>query len=465
MGSMGSLFSIAVLSLALVVVVGWALLALMLRMRRYKSELDVAQTQLREAQDVARMGSWSRDFESGERFWSPEALRLFGLKDSSELSHYEKLVHPDDVESVVEVIAQAYDRGGKYECEHRIISPNAGDDGERYVRLSGQVFLDEGGKSPIRELGTIQDITDRKKAEHDVRRSELQLRSILDSAPYPILIFEPDSMKVLYANRNTYGLFELSEANGFSELRDMERFWVTQADRLLLSTVVEESSELRNHETLMKTSVGKLFWALLSASTMDFAGERALFVSLLDVTDKKIIQEELERIAKTDALTGIFNRRSFFEASAKELKRAVRYSSPLTVIMLDIDHFKQVNDNYGHAFGDTVIKSFTEACNKCLREEDIFGRIGGEEFAILLVASELENSMVVAERIRDTWANTALECDGVSVSFTVSSGVSSLLNPRESIEMVLERADKALYVAKKQGRNCVRAHEQAAQAS
>ena len=192
---------------------------------------------------------------------------------------------------------------------------------------------------------------------------------------------------------------------------------------------------------------------------MDFGGDKALFVSMLDVTEKKLIQEELERLATTDPLTGIFNRRSFFDMANREIRRSVRYNYPFSLLMLDIDHFKRVNDTYGHGFGDQVIQRFTEACNECLREEDIFGRVGGEEFSIVLVSAGLDGASCVADRIRQKWSDTELQVEGKNVSFTVSIGVADLLNPRESVDMVMERADKALYSAKQSGRNQVKTQE------
>lgn len=426
------------------------------KFKRLNVQLAQSKQKLSEAQRIARMGSWSRDFETGETHWSEEALRVFDSKNGDELRHYEALVHPEDMEQVIEVIAEAYYRGGSYECEHRIISPSGS---EKHIRLAGQVFLDDDNSGPVHELGTVQDITERKRAEESVRQSEGKLRSILESAPYPIMIFDAQKEKVLYANQSTYLLFEFAMDKSLSEISDMNSFWVQDEDRENLLAKITEEGDIRNHEILMKTSKGKMFWALLSASVMDFGGEKAVFVSMLDVTEKKLIQEELERLATTDPLTGIFNRRSFFDMANKELKRSLRYQHPFSLLMFDIDHFKRVNDTYGHAFGDEVIRRFADVCNECLREEDIFGRIGGEEFSVILVAAGVEGATIVAERIRKKWHDTELHVDGKVTSFSVSVGISILQNPRESIDMVMERADKALYDAKEAGRNCVRLNE------
>lgn len=449
-------FFLAAGLIGLVCVVSIAIKIINGRFAKLRAELEVSTNKLREAQRIARMGSWSRNFETGETYWSEEALRVFNLEDAEQLKHYEALVHPEDMEQVIEVIAEAYHKGGSYECEHRIIDPQGN---EKHIRLAGQVFLDQDHSGPVKEVGTVQDITDRKRAEETVRRSELKLRSILESAPYPIMIFSAADMKVLYANRSTYSLFEFPMEKSLTEISDMEGFWIQDDDRKNLVKRLTEDGDVRNHEMLMKTAKGKMFWAMLSATAMDFDGEKSLFISLLDVTEKKLIQEELERLATTDPLTGIYNRRSFFDMANKELRRAVRYNYPFSLLMLDIDYFKRVNDSYGHAFGDQVIQRFSEECNECLREEDIFGRVGGEEFAIVLVSADMQGAAAVAERIRSRWESVSMVAEGKTVAFSVSIGVSELLNPRESVDMVMERADNALYQAKKEGRNRVRTHD------
>lgn len=432
------------------------------KFKRLNAQLEQSKAKLSEAQRIARMGSWSRDFETGETHWSEEALKVFDSDDADQLRHYEALVHPDDLEKVIEVIAETYHRGGNYECEHRIISPAGA---EKHIRLAGKVFLDDDNCGPVHELGTVQDITERKKAEESVRQSEGKLRSILESAPYPIMIFDAQKEKVLYANQSTYLMFEFAMDKSLSEISDMDSFWVQDEDREKLLAMIADEGDIRNHEILMKTANGKRFWALLSASVMDFGGENAVFVSLLDVTEKKLIQEELERLATTDPLTGILNRRSFFDMANKELRRSSRYNNIFSLLMFDIDHFKRVNDTYGHAFGDEVIRRFAEVCNECLREEDIFGRIGGEEFSIILVAANVDGAIIVAERIRKKWNETEFAVDSKEISFSVSVGVSILQDPNESIDIIMERADKALYEAKEAGRNCVKLSEMSGDAA
>ena len=165
--------------------------------------------------------------------------------------------------------------------------------------------------------------------------------------------------------------------------------------------------------------------------------------------------EEVERLAITDSLTGLYNHRHLFELAGHEFQRAHRYRLPLSVMMLDIDEFKRVNDTHGHAIGDQVLQGVAECCRKELREVDVIGRYGGDEFVALLPETGLSAACQVAERLRKSIAERALDTKAGRVTVTVSLGVAVLDDKHLTPEILLDRADKALYVAKQNGRNRV----------
>jgi diguanylate cyclase (GGDEF)-like protein len=173
-----------------------------------------------------------------------------------------------------------------------------------------------------------------------------------------------------------------------------------------------------------------------------------------EIARRSTAEAELKRLAATDSLTGAANRRHFQAEAARELARAKRYGRPLAVMMLDIDHFKKINDTYGHAAGDQVLRALVERCRANLRSQDVLGRLGGEEFAVLAPECPPERCMMLAERLRGALAGASVETDEGAVSFTVSIGVTDC-PPESPIEDHLERADKALYQAKRGGRNRV----------
>ncbi|NET35459.1 MAG: diguanylate cyclase [Cyanothece sp. SIO1E1] len=165
--------------------------------------------------------------------------------------------------------------------------------------------------------------------------------------------------------------------------------------------------------------------------------------------------EEMGVLAITDPLTGVLNRRHLLEIAEKELARTHRYSRQFSVLMLDIDHFKQINDTCGHAVGDEAIKTIAKAAVFSLREGDSFGRFGGEEFVALLPETNVDQAFEVAEQIRNTVAKVSIPARGRIARLTVSIGIASHNPEDRSIDALLKRADDALYEAKRQGRNRV----------
>lgn len=171
---------------------------------------------------------------------------------------------------------------------------------------------------------------------------------------------------------------------------------------------------------------------------------------------KEQAEDTAQREAATDPLTGIFNRRMLHELGAKEIARSRRSHVPLSILMLDLDHFKKVNDKYGHAAGDEVLRRFVDVTNICLRREDILVRYGGEEFCVLLPEVSDVHAEAMAERIRYAIAHATFKYRDQTIPVTVSVGIASLrTDAEESLEALLQRADEALYAAKNAGRNRV----------
>jgi diguanylate cyclase (GGDEF)-like protein len=164
---------------------------------------------------------------------------------------------------------------------------------------------------------------------------------------------------------------------------------------------------------------------------------------------------ELKRLATTDPLTGIFNRRHFLDLAGREMARMRRYRTEASCLMLDIDHFKQVNDTYGHDIGDQAITATSRTALQALRLEDLLGRLGGEEFAAMLPMTPLAKAETVAERLRLAIAGLRIATPQGELRFTASIGLAEILPDERSFEEALKRADAALYQAKRNGRNQV----------
>jgi len=168
------------------------------------------------------------------------------------------------------------------------------------------------------------------------------------------------------------------------------------------------------------------------------------------------LQENLDRQASLDPLTGALNRRAFAQLAARELARVRRSGQPLSILMMDLDHFKQINDRLGHAAGDRVLMQFVSIAGQVLRREDVFCRWGGEEFVTLLPDTAAEQALHVAERLRQSFAKEAIDLapEATDIDFTVSQGMAEW-HPGEELEDMLRRSDLALYQAKALGRNRV----------
>ena len=190
--------------------------------------------------------------------------------------------------------------------------------------------------------------------------------------------------------------------------------------------------------------------------TADKNGKRIRdFAVILDITERKRLEEDLRAQAATDPLTGVPNRRSFETTARREVERARRYAKPFSVLALDIDHFKCVNDNYGHDIGDIVLKGMAQICLGKMRVTDTLARLGGEEFAILLPETDIDAATNLAERLRyAVEANPIVTAKG-ALPVTVSLGVAQYAPNEPTIDAALKRADEALYEAKHAGCNKV----------
>ncbi|NTV12872.1 MAG: diguanylate cyclase [Desulfobulbaceae bacterium] len=207
--------------------------------------------------------------------------------------------------------------------------------------------------------------------------------------------------------------------------------------------VMHEITETRIYTIIAGTALLSL---LLSA---------IIYISHHFVLDLKTSEKQLVELATTDSLTGILNRGEGMRRFQQEISRSLRKQQPLSIIIIDIDHFKVVNDNYGHQVGDQVIQTIVASLEATLRNYDIICRYGGEEFLVLLPTTEMGKALETAERLRQQIAETAIAIEGgKQIKLTISLGVSSL-QAGDSLDSLIYRADNALYIAKEEGRNQV----------
>ena len=298
----------------------------------------------------------------------------------------------------------------------------------------------------------VSDITELKLSEAALRENRRFLRDLIEHSG--TLIFAKDTQgHYLLINQMYEQLTGLSREQVIGHT-DIDIYPSDEAAHLIANdqAVITTVSTRRYEE-----QVGSHYFLTTKFPLFGDAGQVMGVCGIsADITEQKQIQKKMEWLANTDMLTGLANRRHFHELAAIEISRAQRLQHALAVLMLDIDHFKSINDTYGHDVGDQVISYLGEVCRKNLRDIDIAGRLGGEEFAILLPATSATNAHEVAERLRQhiETHHITLTADK-QLQFTVSIGCAHSDHVKLDVEQLLKVADQYLYQAKNAGRNCV----------
>ncbi len=210
---------------------------------------------------------------------------------------------------------------------------------------------------------------------------------------------------------------------------------------------------------VMATSSASLYALLVNHLMSGILVWMVAYISLRHLAVEDRLRDSLRDAAFRDPLTGLYNRRFVFDSFRNELRMHRRYGDPLSVILLDADHFKQVNDRYGHSAGDAALRAIAEACNGSVRDTDIVGRFGGEEFIVLLPHTSAAAARNVAERIREAMFGQELSWQEQNFGVTLSLGIAEAGVHADSLEELVAAADEALYTAKRAGRNQTRIAE------
>ena len=228
--------------------------------------------------------------------------------------------------------------------------------------------------------------------------------------------------------------------------------------RYKIRKALREGKEIRT-EIMNYTKNGDPLWLDINIFPLyDNHGNLEYFAAIeRDLTEQKRLQARLEKMATIDPLTELPNRQHILKMARREFSRSQRYHRPFSILMIDIDHFKKINDEYGHSGGDQVLQQLGQICGLELRDPDMLGRLGGEEFVLLLPDTPKANAVHVAERIRERLASSLLNIEKHSLHVTASIGVAELNEYDSEFSDMLDRADMAMYDAKQAGRNKVKA--------
>lgn len=290
------------------------------------------------------------------------------------------------------------------------------------------------------------------------------IATVLDSLDALVYVADMDTYELLYINK--YGRDSWGEIQGeicwksLQEDQDGPCSFCTN-DRLL----DKDGNSTGVYVWEFQNTIDKRWYQCRDQAITWVDGRLVRMEIATDIAERKLAEDELkaakklaEELALIDELTGLNNRRAFFVQGNHIFKQAVRFEHPISVIMMDIDYFKNINDSYGHSAGDKVLQSIAKLLKNIIREVDVAGRMGGEEFSFVLTETGTDEAIKLAERLRLEIENTIIEYKEQTIQVTASLGICSSPVKNETLETLLTKADDALYIAKRSGRNQVKMH-------
>lgn len=288
-------------------------------------------------------------------------------------------------------------------------------------------------------------------------RSQL-FRTLVDCSPDALLITDVEGV-IVFANETCFDLLEHEPATLLGQPIEVLVPDTVRPDhagyRKDFTSMLEARSMGRLSHLKAKTASGTCIPVDIALTPLMLENHQFVMITVRDAARQHALINELNSLASTDPLTGALNRRSFYKVAERELERKTRYKTPVSVMMIDIDHFKHINDAFGHNAGDKALIEMSQVCMEHLRKNDGFARLGGEEFAIIASEIGLEPATHLAERLRQALSSLSIETDRGNLGFTVSIGLTEVTQEDDTIEPCLKRADTALYGAKESGRNRV----------
>lgn len=301
--------------------------------------------------------------------------------------------------------------------------------------------------------------------EKDMVRDNLKkisdnMENIIKSSPFPIVISRLKNDTIVFANQNALKIFDM-DASELS-MYHFSDFFVDAKNRKLLLERLEHNRQVQDFEILVKTMLSSTpFWLMASANVIEYKGELVLYMAFQDITSRKQREQRLIGQANRDPLTSIYNRRYFEETVPQKIRAAKEANQPFAILMIDADHFKNINDTYGHKTGDKVLIELAQVAERALRPDDIVARFGGEEFVVFLNNVTEDVAMMVAGRLKDAISSLVVYSDDMRpVTWTVSIGLAaSVLS--DHIDLLIKMADDAMYLAKTSGRNRIEKYDAA----
>ncbi|MBM4146812.1 MAG: diguanylate cyclase [Nitrospira sp.] len=363
---------------------------------------------------------------------------------------WRSMIYPDDWEIVGQSIKEILKGNAVPPVEHRIIRR---DGTVVWIRNTMVPYYDENGIL-VKYDGLIEDISSRKQTEEALRESEEKFRNIAQTAVDAFILAERNG-NVIFWNKSAERIFGYTEEEilgrpltmlmpeQYRQAHQMGLIHVHATGKSKYFGEINEKQGLRKDGSVFPIEFSVSMWVIK---------DKTFYSGIIrDITKREQMKHELEKLATTDRLTQVYNRTKFHEVIKRELERAKRYGHSLSMIMFDIDHFKKVNDTYGHTVGDYVLQTLTQIVKERLRGIDSLVRWGGEEFIIIAPETDIEKAEVLAERIRKGTEQYIFDKVG---AITISLGVAQF-KKEDTEDTFIKRVDDAMYLAKQKGRNRV----------
>ena len=408
----------------------------------------------REYRDLAEQASdvvTRSDEHAVYTYVSPAAARVYGFEPEAMVGKavYE-FVHPEDRDAHV-TLREALAGGSDEELAERRMKTA---DGEwRWVETRCRALRDDDGRF-VGVQSSARDITDRRAAEEARRIADEQFRTAFDDALVGIALVALDGSWLRVneslcqiVGRDRDELYRMT----FQDITHPEDLDADLAQ--LEETLAGERAGYQMEKRYLRPD-GEVVWALLSVSLVrDAEGAPLHFISqVLDISERKRLEAELSRMATLDDLTGLYNRRFFERELAQQLRLLRRHGGTASVLFLDLDRFKEVNDTLGHQCGDDLLKHVAAVLTGRLRESDVIARLGGDEFAMLLPMTTAEGAACIVEALEQEFAERPIELEGSAVHARPSIGVAEM-DAELDVDGVLRRADQAMYAVKRSRRS------------
>lgn len=415
-----------------------------------EKELKRNKDNLSEAQRIAKIGSWEWDLITQEILWSDEMYRIFGVNTDSFKPTYEaymSCVHPDDREVVSEAVKNSLNsKEVSNEVEYRIVQPGAGE-----VMSIGvwELFRDEKGE-PVRMIGTVQDITERKLIEE----KQLLSAQVVENSAEAIVVTDAEN-KIISVNQAYTEItgYTLEEVIGKNPKLLKSGMYDTEFYHKLWETLLKKGRW--QGELVDRRKSGELFPAWQTISVLrNKQGKVINYLSLIsDISSVKESQEQLQFLAYHDPLTMLPNRLLMSDRLNHAIVRAKRESHMVAILFIDLDRFKTINDSLGHPVGDVLLKQAAERIQKEVRKADTVSRHGGDEFVIILEKIEnVQYAAMLARKLIKAFGEPFM-VQGHELHISLSVGISIYPGDGEDNITLLRNADAAMYRAKEQGRN------------